>query len=373
MPKRLLIITDEMEVGGTQRQIVELARHIDRHAFSLSLLYFRNGSPYVDELRNAGVEVTCIEKRWKFDPRFFFRLCRFLRKGDFDLIHGFSFTAESWGWLANLVSGNACFIGSVRSVYEWFSPMHWAVKRLITLNSSALIANSHAGADHAAYRMGIRRQAVDVVHNVIRVPKFDLQGAPPVHDREGEAARIVFVGRLVHHKNLVCLLRAFALLGERHLTAQLDLVGDGPKRNELDALARQLGIESRVNFHGEQADVGPFLGSADIAVFTSYREGLSNAIMEAMSVGLPVITSNVGGNSELVTHEHSGMLFPSDDHETLASMMSELLANDEKRQILGRNAREAMQRFHDPRRMAGEMERIYERCLVEDKAFVMGR
>lgn len=371
MPKRLLIITDEMEVGGTQRQIVELARHIDHNAFSLSLVYFRNGSPYVDELRNAGVEVTCIAKRWKFDPLFFIRLCRYIRKGDFDLIHGFSFTAEAWGWLANLVAGNAGFIGSVRSVYEWFSPMHWAVKRFITLNSAALVANSHAGADHAAYRMGIRRQSVDVVHNVIRVPRLDCNDSSRSAGHSG--GRIVFVGRLVDHKNLKCLLRAFALVGERTPGAQLDLVGEGPKHGELETLAWQLGIESRVSFHGEQTDVGPFLGAADIAVFTSYREGLSNAIMEAMSVGLPVVTSNVGGNSELVAHEHSGMLFPSDDHETLASMLIELLADDEKRQAMGRNARAAMQRFHDPRRMAGEMERIYERCLVEDKAFVLGR
>lgn len=373
MPKRLLIITDEMEVGGTQRQIVELARHIDRNTFSLSLLYFRNGSPYVDELHKAGVEVTCIPKRWKLDPLFFIRLCRFLRKGDFDLIHGFSFTAEAWGWLANLVSGNACFIGSVRSVYEWFSPMHWAVKRLITLNSSALIANSHAGADHAAYMMGIRRHAVDVVHNVIRVPELGSADALPRHERGNTPGRIVFVGRLVDHKNLHCLLKAFALLGERNATAQLDLVGEGPKRAELEALASQLGIESRVTFHGEQADVGPFLANADVYVSTSYREGLSNATMEAMSAELPVVTSNVGGNSELVTHEHSGMLFPSDDHETLASMLLELLADEGKRKTMGRNAREAMQRFHDPRRMAGEMEHIYERCLVEDKAFVLGR
>lgn len=373
MPKRLLIITDEMEVGGTQRQIVELAQHIDRNAFSLSLLYFRNGSPYVDELRNAGVEVTCIAKRWKFDPVFFVRLCRFVRKGDFDLIHGFSFTAEAWGWLANLVAGNACFIGSVRSVYEWFSPMHWAIKRLITLNSSALIANSCAGADHAADRMGIRRQSIDVVHNVIRIPQSGREDGSATHVGDRATGRVIFVGRLVDHKNLACLLRAFALLGERNANAHLDLVGDGPKRAPLEALAQQLGIESHITFHGEQTDVGPFLGNADIAVFTSYREGLSNAIMEAMSVGLPVVTSNVGGNSELVTHEHSGMLFPSDDHETLASMLLELLADEEKRRTMGGNAREAMKRFHDPRRMAGEIERIYERCLVEDKAFVLGR
>src|SRR5690606_40480982 len=100
---------------------------------------------------------------------------------------------------------------------------------------------------------------------------------------------------------------------------------------------------------------------------------LCNAIMEAMSAGAPVIASNVGGNSELVTHGHNGMLFPSDDDETLAAMLLELLEDHERRRQMGENARSDMTRFHDPRRMAAEIERIYERCLLDERAVVLGR
>ncbi|HEX7046971.1 MAG TPA: glycosyltransferase [Gammaproteobacteria bacterium] len=373
MPKRLLIITDEMEMGGTQRQIVELAKFIDHDAFNLSLVYFRNGSPYVDELREAGVEVTLIQKRWKLDPMFFLRLCRFVRRGEFDLVHAFSFSGEAWGWLANLVSGQGRFISSVRSVYEWYTPLQWSIKRWLTLNSAALVANSKAGAEHAAFKMGVRQELVDVVHNSVCMPSIEIDKDDAVLQVTHDVARVVFVGRLVDHKNVACLLRAFALVAEQGNAAQLDIVGDGPKRAELETLAKSLGVESRVNFHGERRDVGRFLHRSDIYVLTSYREGLCNAVMEAMSAGLAVIATNVGGNCELVSHGHSGLLFPSDDHETLATMLLELLSDKEKRQELGGNARAAMQRFHDPRRMAAEMERIYERCLVEEKAFVMGR
>lgn len=373
MPKRLLIITDEMEVGGTQRQIVELARHIDRNAFEVSLAYFRSRSPYVDELEAAGVEVTCIPKRHRLDPMFFLRLCRFIREGEFDLIHGFSFAGEAWGWLANVIAGHARFIGSVRSVYEWYSPMQWAIKRWITLNSAALVANSQAGADHAARKMGIRRQMVSVVRNSIGLPSLGDSYAPSAHGPGGQVRRIVFIGRLVDHKNVECLLRAFALVSGKSSDVELDLVGDGPRRSQLEALVNTAHAADRVIFHGEHADVGPFLERGDIYVLTSWREGLCNALMEAMSFGLPVIATNVGGNCELVTHGESGMLFPSDDHETLAAMILELLGDREKRARLGKNAREAMQRFHDPRKMTAEMERIYERCLLDEKAYVMGR
>lgn len=362
-----------MEVGGTQRQIVEMATHADRSNFDISLVYFRNDSPYVDELRAGGVEVTCIRKHWKADPFFFIRLCRFMRNGEFDLVHAFSFGGEFWGWLANLFSGRAQFIGSARSTYEWYSPLQWWIKRIITLNSAALIANSHAGAEYAALRMGIRRNSVQVVHNGLRVPAeigrtLDLRAT-----RKDGLYRILFVGRLVEHKNVQCLARAFGIVAEKLAHARLEIIGDGPDRAAMEGMMTALGLSGRVTFHGERNDVAPFLEAADVFACTSHREGLSNAIMEAMGAGLPVIASNVGGNSELIEHEATGLLFPPDDHDSLAAMLIELERDPARRQAIGESACERIRRFHDPRRMAAELERIYERCLLEENACAVER
>lgn len=371
MPKRLLIIIDEMEIGGSQRNIVDMARNINASAFSVSLVFFRNSSPYVDDLRKAGVEVTHIQKRWKVDPMFFLRLCLFIRRGNFDIIHAFSFSGELWGWLANMLTGNATFISTVHSVYEWYSSLQWTIKRWVTLDSAAVIANSQAGADYAALRTGIRRSTISVVQNGIQLP------APTTKTDAGETEqcqrRLLFVGRLVAHKNLGCLLQAFRLVVEKAPATCLDIVGDGPLRQSLEEHARQLEIDDRVIFHGEQSDVAPFLNDGGIFVMTSHREGLSNAIMEAMCLGLPVVASNVGGNPELVVHGHTGMLFPPDDHETLADTLLELLNDAGKCRSLSQNARAAAQRFHDPRRMTAEWEHIYERCLQEPDACAVRR
>jgi len=370
MPKRLLIIIDEMEVGGSQRNIVDMARSMDSSSFSLSLVYFRTTSPYVDELRQLGVDVTYIPKRWKLDPVFFIRLCKYVRKNDFDIIHAFSFSGELWGWLANSVAGNARFVSTVHSVYEWYSPLQWAIKRWIALGSAAVVANSQAGADYAANRAGIRRERIDVVRNGIVLPELD---ATKVKDRDGGALRLLFVGRLVAHKNLECLLRAFSRVVERLPHTNLDVVGDGPLRTALEAQVQQLGIVNRVHFHGERNDVVSFLANSDIFVIASHREGLSNAVMEAMGAGLPVVASNVGGNPELVVHECTGMLFPPDDHESLAQMLLELLENSEKRQRLAKESRDVARRFNDPRRMTAELEGIYERCIFETDTDVIRR
>lgn len=377
MQRKLLIIIDEMERGGSQKQILDTARHIDSSVFSVSVVYFRKHSSYVDELRQLGVEVTHIPKRRRVDIPFFIQLCSYLRKNRFDLVHAFSFSGEMWGWLANLFSGNARFVSTVHSVYEWYSPLQWMIKRWVTQGSAALVANSQAGADYAALRMGIRRNTVDVVPNGIELPARVEQAQESEADDEKESTprtpRMLFVGRLVDHKNLPCLLRAFSLVARQHEQVELDLVGDGPLRQSLEQQVKALGIGGRVNFWGEQNDVTPWLRNADLFVISSHREGLSNAVMEAMSVGLPVLASNVGGNPELVTHEKTGMLFPADDHETLASMALELLHDEQKRRTLAAGALAAARRFHDPARMVSDMERIYERCLVEETAFVFRR
>lgn len=373
MPKRLLIIIDEMEIGGSQRNIVDMARHIDTSAFSVSLVFFRKSSPYVDELNRAGVEVTHIPKRGRLDLLFFIELCRFVRRNDFDIIHAFSFSGELWGWLANLLAGNARFVSTVHSVYEWYSPFQWLIKRWIMLGSAAIVANSQAGADYAAFRTGIRRSKLDVVQNGVLLPERESGGSfEKTHGNDG-TQRLLFVGRLVDHKNLACLLRAFEIVAGKVPEAQLDIIGDGPLRQRHEKQAQELGIEGRVSFHGEQGDIVPYLASSSIFVMTSRREGLSNAIMEAMCAGLPVVASNVGGNPELVTHEASGLLFPPDDHETLAAMLQELLTDTAKRQLLAENARAAARHFNDPRRMTADMERIYARCLLESCAYAVRR
>lgn len=370
MPKRLLIVIDEMEIGGSQRNIVDMARSLDPSAYALSLVFFRKPSAYVDELRRLGVEVVHIPKRGKLDPVFFLRLCRYLGKNDFDVIHAFSFSGELWTWYANLLTRNTPFVSTVHSVYEWYSPLQWMFKRWIALGSAAIVANSQAGADYAALRAGIRRSRIDVVRNGIELSNFNNTVPPAPGD---EPLRILFVGRLVAHKNLGCLLQGMAEVAKDLGATQLDIVGDGPLRSELETTARELKIDDRVHFHGERDDVGAFLARSAIFVMPSHREGLSNAIMEAMSAGLPVVASNVGGNPELVVHDRTGLLFPPDDHESLGDMLLELVNDAEKRQRFSEQARIDSQRFHGPRQMTAELESIYARCLYEADAEVARR
>jgi len=357
-----------MERGGTQRQILEMLRHLDTEAFEAELLYFRMSSPWVDELRARGVRVTRIDKRHRLDPLFLFRLCRFLRRGRFDVIHAFAFSAEVWICLANLLVGHARLVSSVRGMYLWYGGLQWTLKRWVTRHSAAVVANSHAGAEYAALQMGLRKNRFDVVYNSVPPLPATREAA-----KRRAAPRLLFVGRLDPVKNLSCLLRAVERLRASGCNAVLDLVGEGAERAPLEREIRQRGLGSAVVLHGEQAAVDRFLARAHLFVLCSHCEGLSNAVMEAMSAGLPVVASNVGGNAELIAHGRTGLLFPPDDDEALAALLQELLASPARRKALGVAAREFIGGFQDGRHMSRQLSGIYERCLAPQPGWQLER
>src|SRR5512140_263893 len=157
-PLRLLLLTDEMEVGGTQRQIVAIARGIDRALFAPTVAYFRNRSHLADELVEAGVPLVLIPKTRRVEPRFVRELVGYLRAGRFDVMHCFSFTAELWGAVAHAClprSRRPALITSVRNKYDWYSRTQWMAKRWASRRSCRVIANSQAGGEFACERMGL--------------------------------------------------------------------------------------------------------------------------------------------------------------------------------------------------------------------------
>lgn len=359
---RLLFITDEMEVGGTQRQIVHIAKGLDRRIFDPTVAYFCNRSFLVDELADAGVQVVEIPKRIRFDPLFVKRLVEFMRSGKFDLVHCFSFTAELWGAVARRFLPGAIrpvLITSIRSTYDWYSPLQWRLKRWTSTEARTVIANSRAGADDARARMGLRHGAIEVIYN--GVLQVSSAVPPPSPDEEGVTA--LFVGRLVDHKNIPVLLRAMTRLREAGVPIRLRIVGDGPLRKAHSEHVVTAGLGDIVEMLGERSDTPELMAAADFIVMPSIREGLSNVILEAMAAGRAVIASAVGGNVELVESMQTGLLFASDDDVALATAMRLLAENRPLRERLGACGRElAMDRF-TVSAMVRETQAAYLRCL----------
>jgi colanic acid/amylovoran biosynthesis glycosyltransferase len=173
---------------------------------------------------------------------------------------------------------------------------------------------------------------------------IDPAAMPQLAGSSEGSVRFVCVGRLSSEKGHRGLLEAFGAVGKRIPGARLDLVGDGPLRSEVEALAEELGIAGAVKFHGalSEAEALAQIAAADILVLPSFMEGLPLVIIEAMALGKPLIASGVAGIPELVQNGVNGILVPPSHWEALGEAMTTLAADSDKRGRLGAGASAAV-------------------------------
>ncbi len=365
-PRRVLVVSDEMEVGGSQRQIAHLLAGLDRARWQAELLYFRNRSFLADRLAESGIRVHELPKRGRVDPRFVLRLAALLRRGRYDIVHCYSLTAELWVRALLPVSPRCAFIASVRGLCLHHTRRQWRFKRWIVRRADAVIANARAGARTTAEHTGLPLGRISLVPNGVEMPA---PIAPDRRERERDALGVppgrccgLFVGRFVAVKNIPLLLDALALVAAARRPFLL-LAGDGPLDAELRAQATRLGLDADVRFLGERSDAQALMQCADFLVLCSREEGLSNVVLEAMAAGCTPLVSAVGGNPELVEHERNGLLFPSDDAAALAAALERVAGDDVLRARLAAAAYDDATHGYAVEEMVRRTEAVYARVL----------
>ena len=192
---------------------------------------------------------------------------------------------------------------------------------------------------------GIPAEQIVQIPNGVDTDRFvpptlkDKQRAREALGLTGAARVTVYVGRFTAKKRVDILLRAWQSVHRVYVDARLLLVGDGPGRTALQALAGELDLGQSVTFCGVQPDVLPYLHAADLFVLPSVSEGISNALLEAMACGLPPVACDIGGNRDIIKHDESGVLIQPNSAEALAAAMSTLLRDPERLCRLATRAR----------------------------------
>ena len=210
--------------------------------------------------------------------------------------------------------------------------------RVIWKNASAIVANSNGLRDLALKFDS--RFAIPIIPNGV---DLDLYTSG---DRDPTAPRLFSAGRIVHQKGLDLALRA--LSGLKELDWEWRIAGDGPQLEFLKRLAQELGIAERVTFLGWQSreQLIRQYQHANLFLFPSRHEGMPNAVLEAMASGLPVIASRIAGSEELVVHDETGLLFPSENVDSLRSALKQLLIDSSLRQSMGAASRRRVEEHY---------------------------
>ncbi len=218
----------------------------------------------------------------------------------------------------------------------WYHSLYRLVLPLVNRYFDGIITNSERVKRYVSAKERVNPEKIKVIYNGIDIP-YAPSTNPLLFLSIPETTWIGVVASLTPVKRHDVLLRAISELHRKNsdLDFKVLLLGDGPERQKLKQLANSLRIKDRIHFEGAVKNVFDYLYNIDIGVLCSDREGLSNAIMEYMACGLPVIATSVGGNVELVD-ERNGVLIPPDDHLALADALERLITQPELRKQMGK-------------------------------------
>jgi glycosyltransferase involved in cell wall biosynthesis len=229
----------------------------------------------------------------------------------------------------------------------------WYARRIVN-NANAYVANSSEIADDLQ-RWGVPASRIHRIPNGVEIP-------PYAESCESDELRFIYVGRLDPEKNLDLMIRGFALLDD--VRAKLTIVGDGSCRAALRTLVKDLRVGDRVRLTEPVSDVGAVLEQAHVYVSTSLSEGMSNALLEAMSFGLAPVVSLVSGVTDLVEDGRSGLLFPPGDLDAFVRKLREACSlSPARRRAIGLTGREFVARYFSIDQVAKRHLALYEHLL----------
>ena len=351
------IVLTSFDRGGTERQMVELVRRLDRGRYDVHVACFRAEGPWLDDARAAATsfaEFPLGSLRSRLAAAAAARLGRWFRARGVQVVQACDLYANIVSLPAAALARVPVRIGSRRGIV---SPR--PVKGLLPLQRAAyavahrVVANSAAGAARLREEYVPSRKIV-VIPNGIDLP------AIPARAPRMDAPVITTVANLRPGKGHDVLLEAAATVLRRFPRARFQLVGDGPMRPALQQRAAALGLGDRVEFLGHRDDVADLLRASDAFAFPSLMEAFPNAVMEAMALGLPVVATNVGGIPELIADRRNGVLVSAGDAPALAHGVLELLEHPEVAVALGRTARDTIGTGYSFERMTQAFEGLYE-------------
>jgi glycosyltransferase involved in cell wall biosynthesis len=347
-------IVDSMEVGGAETLVAQLCRLQREDGHEPSVFAILTLGPLGEQLQSEGFSVRAQVGRHLSDStRSFYRIFKELRP---DVVHLHNPTPTIYAALAARMAGVASIVSTRHSLV---APPHSPVKELKYCVAAGFCDWIVGICDATANN--IRQLHTVPARKVVRIYNGALPLAPAVKEQwpQKSGFTLVFVGRLEPVKNHALLLNGFQAALHARRDLRLWMVGDGSQRMDLEKLAEQLGISSQVTFWGQQLDVAPYFSAADAFIMSSRSEGLPISLLQAFSIGLPSIVTDVGGMAEVVQLAKAGITVQSMNAAGMAEAILRMAAEDSQRAAYSLSAKAAFHQRFTLQAMAAEYMNLY--------------
>lgn len=363
----ILQIIATLDIGGAERQLVELVKRLDKNKYNVTVCCITRGGPMEENLKKLGIEYHLLHKRFKFDFTVIFKLTRLIRQKKIDLVHTWNFTANAWGRLCAWVAGVPIIIASEHGTFSPVLKRQILVDKLLSKCTDKIITVSNNFKECIERIEKIPHEKIIAIHNGIDINEFgtSVNNANLKNELkiDKECPVVGIVARLDPLKDHESFLRAAEYIIKKMPEVRFLIVGDGELRGKLESLAKEVGLSKKVIFTGFRRDITNILSIINVFVLCSISEALGIAVLEAMASSKPVVATNVGGIPEVVKDEETGILVPPGNPEALAESITRLLKNKEEARRIGLAGRRRVEKYFDIKLKVKKVEEIYDKLI----------
>ncbi|MEJ2722272.1 MAG: glycosyltransferase, partial [bacterium] len=336
---RLAVLVSTLPTGGAERVTFNLLTRLDPGRFDSEVYFLKEPGTIGMSLLEHGIRGYPRLQKLRYDPFLIFRLLRRVRafSPDVFLILNCHRNAMFWGGLCSLLTDTGKRVIAVHHTGTNNSPKNFdGVDRLFLGSTASIVALSNLHARYIEEVDGLDPAKITIIENGIIIDKYGRSDAQKLSElraaleiTENEKV-VIMVAGLRPEKAHEALIRAAHILQERRTDVRFLIVGDGPRRQELEEMARASHVRESVMFLGERDDVADLLHLAHVFVLPSHSvvETLPLSVMEAMAAGVPVVASAVGSVPDMIEDRVNGILIPPADGERLAEALGDLLSDD---------------------------------------------
>jgi glycosyltransferase involved in cell wall biosynthesis len=373
-PQPVVYVIADMITGGTQTHLLQVFRYLDRTVFRPSLFVLRDGGNLLGEAADAGVDVRTFGMsgtlRNPRDLRGLASMVRAMRKLRPAVVHGYLLRGNFYGAVAGRLAGVPAIVTSKRGLHEPAGLAETVSVNVSNRLSHAVTGNSLEVLEFTRRVEGQFPAPMTMIPSGIDTDRFDprrVGGWPRGSLREALGiGKVPVVGTAITfrpRKGFRMLFEAMAEIRRKVPDARLVIAGADEMSAEARELAASLDLAGSVHVIGRRGDMPEVLSALDVFVLPSESEGMSNAILEAMAMRLPVVATDVGGAREQMEEGRSGFLVPYPDSAALATKVIRLLEDPALRERVGVAARERVVERYSAAGMVRQIEDLYASLL----------
>ena len=365
---RILHITFNMGIGGTEQVIRQLVCSLPAHRFSNTILCIDGQVGEIgQQVRAQGVNVMSVKRSPGLDFNLVRAIRKIIRETGADLVHCHQYTPWVYGWLGSRgTKARVVFTEHGRFHPDRFRFKAMLINPVMALATNAIVAISDATRSALSRYEFIPKSRIRVIYNGISGFNRTSCSADSVRqelDISADHFVIGTVARLDPIKNQEMMLIALPHILKHCPDICLMIVGDGPDRGKLERRAIELGVQKNVRFTGFRPHPADYLAAMDLFLLTSHTEGTSMTLLEAMSLGVPSVVTAVGGNPEIVQQDKTGILIPAGDSKALAASVVRLYREPVELQAMRVRCERLFSERFSIKPMILEYQNLYSRVL----------